>query len=75
MSRDLRKYTNQTSFRLIVGGVFLLFIFGDGLIYLLYGPASAVTGLFCIGFGFIPIGLILGVFAIMDWIIKRANQD
>jgi hypothetical protein len=75
MTKDLRKYTNQTSFRLILGGVLLLFIIGDGLIFLIYGPASAATGLICIGFGFIPIGLILVVMWFLDWIVKHANKD
>ena len=75
MTRDLRKYTNQTGFRLILGGILVLFFIGDGLIYLIYGPASAVSGLLCIGFGFVPIGVILGIFWVMDWIVKRANKD
>ena len=43
--RDLRRYANQTNFRLIVGGLLLLFIVGDGLIYIIYGSAAAISGL------------------------------
>lgn len=75
MIRDLRKYASQTTFRLIVLGMLVLFGIGTGLIYWLYGPAAALGGLLCMGIGLIPIGLILLFFAIADWIVKRANQD
>ncbi len=42
MARDLRKYASQTNFRLVVGGLLLLFIIGDGLIYYFYGKGAAV---------------------------------
>jgi hypothetical protein len=75
MIRDLRKYASQTTTRLVVLGILALFIIGDGLIYLIYGPGAAVGGLLCIGAGLIPIVLILIFFAVADWIVKRANQD
>jgi hypothetical protein len=75
MSRDLRKYARQTNFRLIVGALFLLFIVGDGLIYVVYGPAAAVTGLLCILGGLVPVGLIVLVLLLLDWITKRANRE
>lgn len=73
--RDLRSYARQTNIRLIVGGVLLLFIVGDGLIYLIYGPSAALSGLLCLGIGFVPVILIFFFFAIMDWIVKRANRE
>jgi len=73
--RDLRKYASQTHTRLIVGGLVLLFLIGDGLIYLLWGAAPALMGLICLGAGLLPILLILIIFWIMDWIVRRANQD
>jgi len=45
MTRDLRKYVRQTNFQLIAGALILLFIIGDGLIYLFYGSSAAVLGL------------------------------
>lgn len=75
MSRDLRDYDRQTKTRLIVGGVLLLFIVGDGLIYLFYGPSAALTGLLCLGAGLFPILLIILVMALMDWIVRRANRE
>jgi hypothetical protein len=74
-SRDLRKYTQQTTFRLIVGAVVLIFIIGDGLIYLIYGTEAAITGLLCLGAGLMPVILILLIFQIMNWIIKKANRE
>ena len=53
--RDLRKYAKQTNTRLLIGFVILLFIVGDGLIYLIYGPSAAVAGVLCIGAGLIPL--------------------
>jgi len=74
-SRDLRKYASQTTARLIIGGVLVLFIVGDGLIYLIYGPGAAVTGLLCLAAGVVPIALIFLVLALMDWVVKRANRE
>lgn len=75
MSSDLRKYNRQTNIRLIIGALVLLFIVGGGLIYLIYGPGSAVLALLCILAGLFPVLLILLVFKIIDWIVKRANSE
>lgn len=72
--RDLRRYARATNFRLIIGGLLLLFVVGDGLIYLIYGPAAAVSGLLCLGIGMVPLALIMLSLWIMDWIVKRANS-
>lgn len=73
--RDLRNYARQTTTRLILGGILLLFIIGDGLIYVIYGPGAAISGLICLGIGLFPILLIIIVLAVMDWIVKRANRE
>lgn len=72
--RDLRRYARQTNTRLIVGAFVLLFLIGDGLIYLIWGPSAAATGLLCLGAGMLPLITILAVFWVMDWIVKRANR-
>ncbi len=74
-NRDLRKYAQQTNFRLAAGAVLLLFIVGGGLIYSLYGPGAALTGLLCLAAGLAPILLIAAVLWLMDWIVKRANRE
>jgi hypothetical protein len=75
MSRDLRKYGRQTNVRLIVGGVLLLFIVGEGLIYLIYGGGAAVMGMLCLLAGMIPVVLTVLVLLFLDWIRKRADRN
>lgn len=58
MTRDLRRYARQTNVRLIVGGLLLLFVVGDGLIYIFYGRSAALMGLLCLGLGLAPLFLI-----------------
>jgi hypothetical protein len=75
MSRDLRKYARQTTFRLIAGGLLILFTVGLGLIYRIYGREAAFLGLTCMLIGLAPLLLIwLGLLAI-EWIASRANPD
>jgi hypothetical protein len=71
MGRDLRQYARQTNFRLIVGFIFLLFIVGDGLIYLFYGQKAAFMGLVCLLGVTVPLGLILIALWIIDWVARR----
>lgn len=55
MAEDLRRYARQTRFQLVLGFLMLLFVVGDGLIYLIYGREAAVLGLVCLASGFIPV--------------------
>lgn len=73
--RDLRRYARQTNVRLAVGAVLLFLIVGEGLIYWLYGPSAAVSGLLCFGIGLVPLGLILLALFLMEWIVKRAKSE
>jgi hypothetical protein len=75
MSRDLRKYASQTNVQLIGGGLLVLFIIGDGLIYLIYGSGPALMGLMCLLAGMIPVVLTVLVLLLLDWIRKRADRD
>ncbi|MBA4379237.1 MAG: hypothetical protein C0393_00840 [Anaerolinea sp.] len=75
MTRDLRRYTRQTNFRLIVGALLLLFIVGDGLIYLIYGRGAAVMGLLCMLAGLIPVALTLLIMLLLDWVAKRVREE
>ncbi len=75
MSRDLRRFNRQTTIRLIIGGLILLFIVGVGLIYFIYGPTSALSSILCLAAGMVPVGLIILILWIMDWIVKRADRD
>jgi hypothetical protein len=75
MNRDLRDYARQTNFRLILGFIVLLFIIGDGLIYLFYGQGAAIMGMICLVGGIAPIALIMAALWIIDWITKKNNTD
>jgi hypothetical protein len=75
LTRDLRKYVRQTNFRLIAGALGILFIVGDGLIYLIYGSSAAVMGLLCLLAGMTPVVLVVLVIFVLDWITKCANRD
>ncbi len=75
MTRDLRKYVRQTNFRLVVGAFILLFVVGDGLIYLIYGGSAAITGLLCLLAGLVPVVLVTLIILLLDWITKHVNRD
>ena len=75
MSRDLRKYARQTSVQLAVGAVLVLFLIGDGLIYLIYGKGAALLGLSCLLIGLAPILLIALLMLLLNWVVKLANRD
>ena len=71
MSRDLRQYSKQTIKRLITGGLILLFAVGGALIFHFYGGGAAILGMVCILAGLIPIGIIILILGIMEWIVER----
>ncbi len=75
MSRDLRDYARKTNVRLGLGGFFLLFLVGLGLIYLFYGKEAAVLGFFCLLAVMIPVALIFLFLLLTDWIVKRARRE
>jgi hypothetical protein len=75
MSRDLRQYGRQTNVRLIVGAFLLLFVIGDGLIYIIYGSGAALMGILCLLGGMVPVVLTILVLLLLDWIRKRADRD
>lgn len=73
MIRDLRRYARQTQIRLILGGIFLLFVVGGGLIYLFYGKEAAILGLFCLVLGLSPLALIWLLLLLLEWATRRVN--
>ena len=75
MTRDLRKYAKQTNIRLFIGALAVLFIVGDGLIYLIYGGGAALMGILCLLAGMIPVVLTILVLLLFEWIQKRADHD
>lgn len=75
MTRDLRKYTSQTTTRLIIGGFLLVIIVGDGLILMIYGREAALMGLICLIAGLLPLVLIWGILWGMELIVKAADKE
>lgn len=73
MSRDLRQHATQTNRRLILGGIVILFVVGDGLIYVFYGKQAALLGLVCLVAGLAPLVLIWGALSIIGWIAGRES--
>jgi hypothetical protein len=75
MNRDLRQYARHTNFGLLIGFILLLFIVGDGLIFVFYGRGAAIMGLICLLGGIAPLVLIFVALRIIDWIAKKNNMD
>lgn len=74
MSHDLRKYSQQTNFRLVIGFILILLIVGEGLIYIFYGAGGALMGLLCLAGGLAPLLIIALVLWGIEWLAKR-GQD
>jgi hypothetical protein len=74
MSRDLRKFAKQTNVRLILGGLLLVLVVGDGLIFIIYGQRAALLGFICLLLGMAPLVLILLVFWGIDLLVKRERE-
>jgi len=72
---DLRRYSRQTYRRLIIGGILLLFGVGGALIYWSYGAGGAILGILCLLVGLIPVGLIIFILGIMEWIVERNREQ
>lgn len=73
MKRDLRDYARETNVRLIAGAIFLLFVVGLGLIWLIYGNGAASFAFFCLVSGLASMLLIVLVFLGIDWILRHAR--
>lgn len=74
MSRDLRQYARQTNVRLLIGFVLILFLVGDGLIYVFYGPGAASFGAICLLVGLLPLVLIWLALAVLEAIARRTAR-
>ena len=75
MNRDLRQYARQTRTRLLAGLFLLLFLLGDGLIYIFYGRNAALMGLLCLLGALVPVAIIILILALLDRFVKHANPD
>lgn len=73
--RDLNQYKRETSTRLVIGSIVLIFLIGDGLIFLIYGKGPGLMGLACLFAALMPVLLIVLVIYFINWSVKRANRD
>ena len=73
MSKDLRKYAQSTQMRLIAGFLLLVFLVGDGLIFIFYGRGAGLAGLICLLGAMLPIVLVVFFLWIADRIV--GNQE
>lgn len=71
VKRDLREYRRATDRRMLLGFFFLVFIVGDGLIYLIYGQAAAFSGLLCLLIALIPAVMVAGAL----WLLQRIVEN
>lgn len=74
MSRDLRLYANRTNIGLLIGFIVILFLVGDGLIYLLYGREASLMGLICLLLGLAPGVLIWLLLSILAYAVRKMNE-
>ena len=75
MGKDLRRYASQTNVRLFVGFIVLLFLVGDGLIWLIFGREAAIMGFICLLAGLVPLFLIWLVFLGLDVLVQRHRDS
>jgi hypothetical protein len=74
MIRDLRRYARDTNIRLFIGFVLILFVVGDGLIWLIYGREAAIFGLLCILAGLFPLALIALALWGIDLLLRKYRE-
>ncbi len=75
MGHDLRKYARETNIRLFIGFLLILFIVGDGLIFVIYGAGGALMGLVCIFAGLAPLALIALALWGIDWLVRKDHDE
>ena len=73
--RDLRRYAQSTTRRLLLGGLLLVFLVGDGLVWVVYGEAAGRAALLCSGLGLGPLLLIFAALEVVSWVARRARRD
>lgn len=75
MARDLRRYARQTTGRLIIGALLLIFLVGGGLILYFYGSGAVAMGFLCFFAGLTPVVLIILILSLIEWIVKRERNS
>ena len=60
---------------MIIGGLAIIVLVAEGLIYMFYGRESAIFGLGCILLGLSPVVLIAIILWLIGLAVKRANEQ
>jgi hypothetical protein len=74
VTKDLREYTRNTQNRLIFGFLVLVFLVGNGLIYIFYGKGAALVGLGCLVGALLPVGIVVLFLWFTDWLVKKRAE-
>jgi len=61
-------------FRLVLGGLAIVLIVGNVLIWVFYGNAAAQMSLMCMGVVLIPVLLIAVILWVMGWIVRKERE-
>ena len=69
--RDLRAYASGTTLRLVLGGLAIVLIAGNVLIWVFYGRGAVQMSLLCMGVTLMPGLLIAVVLWVMGWIVRK----
>jgi hypothetical protein len=72
--RDLRAYSKQTLIGYVFGGIVVIILVAETLIYFYYGKNAAVLGLLCILLGLTPIGLVWIFLWLLELFLKRYSE-
>jgi hypothetical protein len=72
--RDLRAYARSTQVRLALGGLLLMVLVGNGLIWWIYGPAAVRASLLCTAVGLGPVVLIVIGLELLAFIARKAGK-
>lgn len=63
---DPRKHQRETERNLLIGAAAIILVVGGGLIFLLYGRGSGITGTICLGGAVAILALLYGVVKLFE---------
>jgi hypothetical protein len=64
-------YASRTTLRLVLGGLAIVLIIGNVLIWIFYGRAAGQTSVLCMGVILMPVLLIAVVLGVMGRIVRK----
>ena len=73
--RDLRRYAGTTQSRLVLGVILLIFLVGDGLVFVLFGVEAGQYALLCTALGLLPLIVIFALLWFLGWIAGRGRNE